>query len=81
MEMWARYAHKALWHDYEPGWALHKSHHVPRVGPFEVSPSYILLFCRLCVIRVVALMGASGSATANTSVLTIMLLTEGEARP
>lgn len=37
MEMWARWAHKALWHDYEPGWALHKSHHEPRVGPFEVS--------------------------------------------
>ena len=36
MEMWARYAHKALWHDYEPGWALHKSHHEPRTGPFEV---------------------------------------------
>ena len=35
MEMWARYAHKALWHDFEPGWRLHKSHHVPRLGPFE----------------------------------------------
>ena len=35
MEMWARYAHKALWHDFAPGWALHKSHHVPRTGPFE----------------------------------------------
>jgi hypothetical protein len=37
MEMWARYAHKALWHDYEPGWKLHKSHHEPRTGPFEVD--------------------------------------------
>jgi beta-carotene 3-hydroxylase len=36
MEMWARWAHKALWHDFEPGWSLHKSHHEPRVGPFEV---------------------------------------------
>jgi beta-carotene 3-hydroxylase len=36
MEMWARWAHKVLWHDFQPGWALHKSHHVPRVGPFEV---------------------------------------------
>jgi hypothetical protein len=36
MEMWARYAHKALWHDFTPGWALHKSHHEPRTGPFEV---------------------------------------------
>jgi beta-carotene 3-hydroxylase len=35
MEMWARYAHKSLWHDYQPGWALHKSHHEPRTGPFE----------------------------------------------
>lgn len=36
MEMWARWAHRVLWHDFQPGWALHKSHHVPRVGPFEV---------------------------------------------
>lgn len=35
MEMWSRFAHKALWHDFQPGWALHKSHHEPRVGPFE----------------------------------------------
>lgn len=35
MELWAQFAHKALWHDYEPGWKLHKSHHVPREGPFE----------------------------------------------
>lgn len=40
MEMWARYAHKALWHDFEPGWALHKSHHEPRLGPFEANDIY-----------------------------------------
>jgi hypothetical protein len=39
MEMWARWAHKALWHDFAPGWALHKSHHEPRIGPFEVRAS------------------------------------------
>eukprot|EP00879_Flechtneria_rotunda_P021381 GHRR01022536.1.p1 GENE.GHRR01022536.1~~GHRR01022536.1.p1 ORF type:complete len:203 (+),score=42.28 GHRR01022536.1:302-910(+) len=37
MEMWARWAHRALWHDFQPGWALHKSHHEPRIGPFEVG--------------------------------------------
>ena len=42
MEMWARYAHKALWHDFEPGWALHKSHHVPRIGPFEDNDIFAL---------------------------------------
>ena len=36
MEAWARFAHRALWHDFQPGWALHKSHHEPRAGPFEV---------------------------------------------
>jgi len=36
MEMYARWAHKALWHDFAPGWALHRSHHEPRTGPFEV---------------------------------------------
>jgi beta-carotene 3-hydroxylase len=40
MEMWARWAHKVLWHDFQPGWSLHKSHHVPRVGPFEVRQCY-----------------------------------------
>lgn len=46
MEMWARWAHKVLWHDFQPGWALHKSHHVPRVGPFEVRDSRSLLASR-----------------------------------
>lgn len=43
MEMWARYAHKALWHDFEPGWSLHKSHHEPRVGPFEDNDFFALV--------------------------------------
>lgn len=47
MEMWARWAHKALWHDFQPGWALHKSHHEPRIGPFEVG------CCCCCVFLVV----------------------------
>ncbi len=43
MEMWARWAHKVLWHDYEPGWKLHKSHHETRTGPFEVCESLCLI--------------------------------------
>lgn len=43
MEAWARYAHRALWHDYEPGWALHKSHHEPRVGPFEANDVFAVM--------------------------------------
>ena len=43
MELWAQFAHKALWHDYEPGWALHKSHHVPRVGPFEDNDVFAIV--------------------------------------
>ena len=43
MELWAQYAHKALWHDFEPGWALHKSHHVPRVGPFEDNDVFAII--------------------------------------
>lgn len=42
MEMYARFAHKVLWHDYEPGWSLHKSHHEPRTGPFEANDIYAL---------------------------------------
>ncbi|KXZ45494.1 hypothetical protein GPECTOR_54g235 [Gonium pectorale] len=40
MEMYARFAHKVLWHDWQPGWALHKSHHEPRTGPFEANDIY-----------------------------------------
>ncbi|KAG1657316.1 hypothetical protein FOA52_008044 [Chlamydomonas sp. UWO 241] len=43
MEMWARWAHQALWHDYEPGWALHKSHHEPRTGPFEANDIFAII--------------------------------------
>jgi beta-carotene 3-hydroxylase len=42
MEMYARWAHRFLWHDFEPGWALHKSHHEPRVGAFEANDVYAL---------------------------------------
>jgi beta-carotene 3-hydroxylase len=43
MEMYARFAHKVLWHDFEPGWALHKSHHMPRTGPFEANDIYAII--------------------------------------
>ena len=42
MEMYARWAHKFLWHDLPGGWALHKSHHEPRVGAFEANDIYAL---------------------------------------
>ena len=42
MEMWARWAHRVLWHDAPGGWALHKSHHEPRTGPFEANDVYAL---------------------------------------
>jgi len=43
MEMYARFAHKSLWHDFEPGWALHKSHHAPRTGPFEDNDIFAVM--------------------------------------
>ena len=43
MEMWARWAHKALWHEFVPGWALHKSHHEPRTGPFEDNDVFAIV--------------------------------------
>lgn len=42
MEAYARFAHKSLWHDFEPGWALHKSHHEPRTGPFEANDIFAI---------------------------------------
>lgn len=38
--MYARWAHKILWHDNLLGWSLHKSHHEPRVGAFEANDIY-----------------------------------------
>lgn len=43
MEMYARFVHKDLWHDWEPGWSIHKSHHVPRTGPFEANDIYAVM--------------------------------------
>ena len=43
MEMWARWAHKALWHDLAAGWALHESHHKQRVGPFEANDIFAVV--------------------------------------
>lgn len=34
---YARWIHKDMWHDNPVGWILHKSHHEPRVGPFEAN--------------------------------------------
>lgn len=44
MEFIARYLHKYFWHDFEPGYRLHKSHHEPRVGPFEGNDLYAIMF-------------------------------------
>lgn len=43
MEMYARWAHKALWHDFAPAWKLHKSHHEPRTGPFELNDIFAVI--------------------------------------
>lgn len=43
MEMYARWAHRFLWHDNEVGWTLHKSHHEPRKGAFEANDIYALM--------------------------------------
>lgn len=34
---YARWIHKDMWHDNPVGWILHKSHHEPRLGPFEAN--------------------------------------------
>ncbi|XP_047973807.1 beta-carotene hydroxylase 2, chloroplastic-like [Salvia hispanica] len=41
MEMWARWAHRALWHD--SLWHMHKSHHRPREGPFELNDVFAII--------------------------------------
>ncbi|XP_002985535.2 beta-carotene hydroxylase 2, chloroplastic [Selaginella moellendorffii] len=41
MEFWARWAHKALWHSCL--WSMHKSHHLPRQGPFEVNDVFAIV--------------------------------------
>lgn len=41
MEYWARWAHKALWHD--SLWNMHESHHRPREGPFEMNDIFAII--------------------------------------
>ncbi|XP_042037874.1 beta-carotene hydroxylase 2, chloroplastic-like [Salvia splendens] len=41
MEMWARWAHRALWHD--SLWHMHESHHRPREGPFELNDVFAII--------------------------------------
>ncbi len=43
MEMYARIVHRHAWHDYQPGWLIHKSHHEPRTGPFELNDVYAIV--------------------------------------
>ncbi|NP_001312763.1 beta-carotene hydroxylase 2, chloroplastic-like [Nicotiana tabacum] len=41
MEFWARWAHRALWHD--SLWHMHESHHKPREGPFEMNDVFAIV--------------------------------------
>ncbi|KAH9719441.1 Beta-carotene 3-hydroxylase 2 [Citrus sinensis] len=41
MEFWARWAHRALWH--ASLWHMHKSHHQPRDGPFELNDIFAVI--------------------------------------
>lgn len=43
MELWALWAHRALWHDTPMLWELHRSHHEPRVGPFEKNDVFAIV--------------------------------------
>ncbi len=37
MEFYARWAHKSLWHDFRPGWNVHRSHHRKHSGVWEAN--------------------------------------------
>ncbi|XRB05396.1 beta-carotene 3-hydroxylase [Pycnococcus provasolii] len=41
MEMWARWAHRELWHD--AWWNYHESHHRPREGMFEANDIFAVI--------------------------------------
>ncbi|XP_010442795.1 PREDICTED: beta-carotene 3-hydroxylase 2, chloroplastic [Camelina sativa] len=41
MEFWARWAHRALWHD--SLWNMHESHHKPREGAFELNDVFAII--------------------------------------
>ncbi|XVE58476.1 hypothetical protein DITRI_Ditri04bG0172500 [Diplodiscus trichospermus] len=41
MEFWARWAHRALWHD--SLWHMHESHHRPREGAFELNDVFAII--------------------------------------
>ncbi|XP_010482624.1 PREDICTED: beta-carotene 3-hydroxylase 2, chloroplastic-like [Camelina sativa] len=41
MEFWARWAHRALWHD--SLWNMHESHHKQREGAFELNDVFAII--------------------------------------
>lgn len=41
MELWSRWVHKTLWH--APMWQIHKSHHRPREGAFELNDVFAVM--------------------------------------
>ncbi|XP_042455066.1 beta-carotene hydroxylase 2, chloroplastic-like [Zingiber officinale] len=41
MELWARWAHRGLWH--ASLWPMHESHHRPRDGPFELNDVFAIV--------------------------------------
>lgn len=41
MEYWAKWAHRALWHD--SLWHMHESHHKPREGAFELNDVFAII--------------------------------------
>ena len=43
MEMYARVVHRWAWHEFVPGWSIHRSHHEPRTGAFELNDLYAIV--------------------------------------
>ena len=57
MEGWAYVAHRWIMHG--PGWFLHKSHHAPRTGFWELNDLYFVIFAAPSITLLV--MGTSGA--------------------
>lgn len=57
MEGWAYVAHRWIMHG--PGWFLHKSHHAPRTGFWELNDLYFVIFAAPSIALLV--LGTSGT--------------------
>ncbi len=66
MEFWARGLHDRLWHG--PWWPAHRSHHVPRKGPFEFNDVFALMHASIAIVLIVGGFHANAGRASHVAI-------------